>query len=161
MELIQQAQTLAGLLTANQQTLVTTESCTGGLVATTLTELTGSSAWFLGGWVTYANQAKSDWLGVEASVIDSAGAVSQAVVEQMCEGALANSHANWSLAISGVAGPGGGTVNKPVGTVWIAVLGRGNKAVAKKYLFSGDRSEVRTQAAWQAMALLRQQIISN
>lgn len=153
-ELFQQAQELAELLIANKQTMVTTESCTGGLVATTLTELAGSSGWFLGAWVTYANEAKSGWLGVDAELIKKAGAVSQPVVEQMCAGALANSTANWSIAISGVAGPGGGTTEKPVGTVWIAIQESGAKAVAEKFLFSGNRSQVRQQAALQAMKML-------
>lgn len=157
-QLIDQAEKLAELLKANKQTMVTTESCTGGLVATTLTELAGSSAWFLGAWITYANEAKSGWLGVDANAIIKEGAVSQPVVEQMCAGALANSDADWSIAISGVAGPGGGTADKPVGTVWIAVLGRGKNVVAEKFLFNGNRAEVRQQAALQAMKMLAEQL---
>ncbi|WP_119395342.1 CinA family protein [Salinibius halmophilus] len=157
-QLIEQAEKLANLLTANHQTMVTAESCTGGLVATTLTELAGSSAWFLGAWVTYANEAKSGWLGVDANVIKSDGAVSQPVVAQMCAGALANSDADWAIAISGVAGPGGGTAEKPVGTVWIAVLGRGKEVIAEKFLFAGDRAKVRQQAALQAMTMLVAQL---
>lgn len=160
-ELIHQAEQLAALLATTKQTMVTTESCTGGLVAATLTELAGSSAWFEGAWVTYANEAKSRWLDVPEPLIVQHGAVSRAVVEQMCVGALAHSRADWSIAISGIAGPEGGSLEKPVGTVWIAVLGRAGDALAEKFLFTGNRVQVRQQAALQAMQMLAQQIISN
>ena len=112
---------LAAALKARGWRLATAESCTGGLVAATCTSLAGSSDWFEAGWVTYSNAAKTAALGVPAALVEAHGAVSAEVVEAMARGAIARSGAQLSVAVSGVAGPGGGTPAKPVGTVWVAV----------------------------------------
>lgn len=125
--------------------LASAESCTGGLIAKTLTDLAGSSAWFDCGFVTYSNAAKSAMLGVDPAVLDEYGAVSEPVVKSMCRGALEKSEANLVVAVSGIAGPGGGTVEKPVGTVWIGWASSLGDISAHKYLFSGDRSSIRQQ----------------
>ncbi len=126
--------------------LATAESCTGGGVATAVTEIAGSSAWFDRGFVTYANQAKMDMLGVSPSTLLRFGAVSEATVREMVEGALQHSHAHIALAVSGIAGPGGGTPEKPVGTIWFAWGIKGELSAARKYLLEGDRAEIRQQA---------------
>lgn len=110
---------LTSVLAKKQYKIVTAESCTGGLLAQLLTDLPGSSAWFERGFVTYSNESKQELLGVKEELLLQFGAVSQEVVESMALGALKNSHADLSVAISGIAGPGGGTKEKPVGTVWI------------------------------------------
>ncbi len=127
-------------------TLACAESCTGGWVAKLVTEVAGSSAWFDRGFVTYSNAAKQDMLDVPAELIAAEGAVSEAVVAAMTAGALTHSHADWSLAISGVAGPDGGTASKPVGTVWLAWQCRGRQADTRMQVFDGDRDAVRRTA---------------
>ena len=122
-------ESLAARLVARNEMLATAESCTGGWVAKVCTDLAGSSAWFDRGFVTYSNQAKQDMLGVSATTLDTCGAVSEEVVTEMVNGALAGSRAGWALAISGVAGPDGGTAEKPVGTVWFAWGGPDGLAV--------------------------------
>ena len=114
-------QQLATRLLEQRQKLCTAESCTGGLIAKTLTDLAGSSDWFERGFVSYSNQAKNEMLAVPSSVIEDYGAVSEPVAAAMAIGALRHSHADFSVAVTGVAGPGGGSEEKPVGTVWIAV----------------------------------------
>ncbi len=126
--------------------LATAESCTGGGVAQAVTDIPGSSEWFECGFVTYANQAKVEMLGVQPQTLRLHGAVSEATVREMAEGALQHSHADIALAVSGVAGPGGGTPEKPVGTVWFAWALRGGATEARKYLLSGDRAEVRAES---------------
>jgi len=133
---------LAEILLRRDGKLCTAESCTGGLVAKTLTDLAGSSAWFDRGFVTYSNQAKSDMLSVPAQLIDRYGAVSEAVAGAMLNGALRHSPAKFAIAVTGVAGPGGGSDEKPVGTVWIAV-GSEEYQVVRRYVFPGDRDAVR------------------
>ena len=139
---IELVQRLATLLIQNQQKICTAESCTGGLIAKTLTDLAGSSDWFDRGFVTYSNQAKSDMLAVPASIIDDYGAVSEAVATAMASGALRHSEADIAIAVTGVAGPGGGSEEKPVGTVWIAIASR-KQSQAIKCLFAGDREAIR------------------
>lgn len=131
--------------------LSTAESCTGGGIATAITALAGSSAWFDAGFVTYSNAAKNHMLNVPMTVIETHGAVSQPVVEAMTAGAIANSQAQLSVAVSGVAGPGGGTEAKPVGTVWIAWRSE-SESVAQRYQFAGDRDSVRLQTVEQALS---------
>lgn len=121
------------------------ESCTGGGVAHAITEVPGSSAWFGFGFVTYANSAKHRLLGVSEALLAAEGAVSEPVVVQMAEGAQAASGAEFAVAISGIAGPGGGSSDKPIGTVWFA-WATPNGTQSKKYLLSGDRGSVREQA---------------
>jgi nicotinamide-nucleotide amidase len=130
--------------------LATAESCTGGLVATAITDVSGSSGWFERGFVTYSNQAKTEMIGVPAELIDKHGAVSEPVARAMAEGALLNSRAQVSLSITGVAGPGGGTEIKPVGMVCFAWTNRVHTSVETQ-VFKGDREQIRAQAAAHAL----------
>jgi nicotinamide-nucleotide amidase len=130
--------------------LATAESCTGGMVATAITDISGSSGWFERGFVTYSNQAKTEMIGVPAELIEKHGAVSEPVARAMAEGALRNSRAQVSLAITGVAGPGGGTPAKPVGMVSFAWSNRLHTSV-ETLVFKGDREQIRVQAAVHAL----------
>jgi len=136
----------AELLTALQArglTIATAESCTGGLIAAALTAIPGSSASVLAGFVTYSNEAKTSMLGVPAAMIAEMGAVSEEVARQMVEGALRASGANMALSCTGVAGPGGGSVLKPVGLVWMGAGLRGGRIIARQCIFPGDRAAIR------------------
>ena len=151
-------QQIADLLQQRHWMLATAESCTGGMIAAACTDVAGSSAWFERGFVTYSNEAKTDLLGVDASLIATQGAVSQAVVEAMAAGAVARSKAQVSVAVTGVAGPGGGTPDKPVGTVWLG-WSVGGQIRSERRQFDGDRAEVRAatvQHALQTLVLLLQ-----
>lgn len=152
-KLIQIAEQLGACLLACRQMLTTAESCTGGGVAQALTSVSGSSNWFERGFVTYSNMAKQEMLGVKAMTLTDFGAVSEAVVREMAQGALDHSQADISLAITGVAGPEGGSAANPVGTVFFAWAGDPFGIVVEKQLFSGDRLAVREQAV--AFALQR------
>lgn len=158
MQLLAQAQSVAKAFKQHNKFLVTAESCTGGWIAKLMTDIVGSSSWFDRGYVTYTNQSKQEMLGVPAKIIDEQGAVSEATVRAMAAGALQNSHADFSVAVSGIAGPGGGTVYKPVGTVWIAwgQSASGEEApevsvYSEHCLFNGDRDEIRRQAVSHAL----------
>ena len=140
------AQVLGDKLSKAGLVAATAESCTGGGVAYAITEISGSSQWFDRGFVTYSNEAKIQMLGVEALVIKAFGAVSEQVVEAMAIGAVAHSDADIAVAISGIAGPEGGSVEKPVGTVCISWYNAHSACKTETYLFIGDRSDVRTQA---------------
>lgn len=126
--------------------LATAESCTGGGVAQAITDIPGSSGWFERGFVTYANQAKVEMLGVREETLRAHGAVSELTVREMAEGALRHSHADLALAVSGIAGPGGGTPDKPVGTVWFAWAAHGGETAASRHLLNGDRTEIRARS---------------
>ncbi|MEM5399545.1 CinA family protein [Paraburkholderia sp. EG287A] len=130
--------------------LATAESCTGGMVATAITDISGSSVWFERGFVTYSNQAKTEMIGVPPELIDKHGAVSEPVARAMAEGALSNSRAQVSLSITGVAGPGGGTPEKPVGMVSFGWSNRLHTSV-ETLVFKGDREQIRVQAAAHAL----------
>lgn len=130
--------------------IATAESCTGGWIAKILTDIPGSSGWFERGFVTYSNEAKQDMLGVQGSSLQQHGAVSEQIVKEMARGALTNSRADVSVAVSGVAGPGGGTADKPVGTVWLAWAAGKNLRTLHVHL-SGERSRVREQAVELAL----------
>jgi len=160
MSSIDHATTLARLLLARGWTLALAESCTGGLVCATLTELSGSSEWFERGYITYSNQAKTECLGVSAELIKSHGAVSEPVARAMAEGAQRNAGANVGVSITGVAGPTGGTAEKPVGTVcfgWTIANAAGENVTASQTkLFSGDRQAIRQQATEYVLAGLIQ-----
>jgi nicotinamide-nucleotide amidase len=136
---------LSEVLVERKIKLTTAESCTGGGIAQVLTDMPGSSAWFERGFVTYSNQSKHEMLGVSTDALTYHGAVSMQVVRQMAEGAIKNSRAQVSVAVTGIAGPGGGSDEKPVGTVWIAWAGVDNKTIYIKHQFTGDRHEVRKQ----------------
>ncbi len=149
------AKRLGEVLHRQQQMLVTAESCTGGWVAKVLTDIPGSSAWFDRGFVTYTNQAKQDMLGVPSVVLETCGAVHEQTVEAMARGALHHSQADFSLAISGIAGPGGGTVEKPVGLVCFAWAQKRTAAALRvwsaHHVFTGNRDAVRRQAVATAL----------
>lgn len=137
-------------LKAANAMLATAESCTGGWIAKALTELPGSSAWFAGGVVGYSNAAKIRLLGVDPLTLDTYGAVSEATVQEMALGALTRFEAEVSTAVSGVAGPDGGTDTNPVGTVWIAWAAV-DAVTARKFMFEGDREAVRRQSVIAAL----------
>jgi len=141
---------VAHLMLKNQWLLASAESCTGGLIAATCTDLAGSSAWFERGFVTYSNAAKTELLGVDAALIERCGAVSQEVVRAMVQGALAHSRAQVAIAVTGVAGPSGGSAAKPVGTVWFG-WATPNGVHCEVQLFAGDRATVRQAAVAHAL----------
>lgn len=149
--LLARIEEVAALLLEHNKTLVTAESCTGGWVAKCCTDLPGSSAWFDRGFVTYSNQAKQEQLMVQSETLTSHGAVSLAVVEEMALGALVNSHADISVAITGIAGPDGGSEHKPVGTVWIGWGIRNGGVHSICFQFQGDRETIRKQAVFEAL----------
>ena len=135
--------------------LATAESCTGGLIAAGLTAIAGSSDVVDRGFVTYSNEAKTDLVGVPPGLIAAHGAVSEAVAHAMAEGALARSRATVAVAVTGVAGPGGGTAAKPVGLVCFGLARRGAPTVTESHLFPGDRASVREATVRHALALIR------
>jgi nicotinamide-nucleotide amidase len=134
--------------------LATAESCTGGWVAKVVTDIPGSSAWFDRGFVTYSNDAKRDMLGVSEATLAEHGAVSAEAVAEMALGALANSRAGVAVAVSGIAGPDGGTDDKPVGTVLFAWAQAGQEPLTQRVQFAGDREEVRHQSVRLALERL-------
>ena len=144
---------LADLLLAKQWHLVTAESCTGGMISAACTDLAGSSAWFERGFVTYSNDAKMELLGVEPRILRRAGAVCQGVAKAMALGAIAQSHAQVAVAVTGVAGPTGGSPAKPVGTVWFGFALPG-QIVTEKCHFEGDRAAVRLATVHHAISRL-------
>ncbi|MBG0790678.1 MAG: CinA family protein [Desulfovibrionaceae bacterium] len=141
---------LGECLRVENNVLATAESCTGGLLASTLTDTPGSSEWFAGSVVAYSNEVKAGLLGVPREVLDEHGAVSEPVVRAMAEGVLKAVGAQVSVAISGIAGPGGGTPEKPVGTVWMAWAWPGGSR-ARRYDFSGTRTQVKEQSVMTAV----------
>jgi nicotinamide-nucleotide amidase len=151
----QLAEQLGAALNAKAAQVTTAESCTGGGIAEAITRIPGSSAWFEAGYVTYSNAQKIKQLGVCAALFASVGAVSREVVEAMVRGAQAHSGARYAVAVSGVAGPAGGSQEKPVGTVWLA-WGDGERLFSVREQFTGNRDEVRRQTVEAALAgLLR------
>jgi len=142
---------LGARLLERGEVLATAESCTGGWAAQCVTAIAGSSAWFDRGFVTYSNEAKVDMLGVATDTLDRHGAVSEPVAIEMARGALRYSRAQWALAISGIAGPSGGTTEKPVGTVCFAWAGGDGTAACETHHFTGDREAVRRAAVETAL----------
>ncbi len=136
-------------------TLAIAESCTGGLIAAALTDIAGSSDVVERGFVTYADQAKTDLLGVPAALIKTQGAVSEPVARAMAAGALERSPADVAVAVTGIAGPGGATPGKPVGLVHLAAARRGRKVLHERHVFAGDRAQVRLSAVAGALNLVR------
>lgn len=141
---------LADALRARGEMMATAESCTGGLIAGACTELSGSSDWFERGFVTYSNAAKTALLGVPATLIDAHGAVSEPVAQAMARGALAHAPVQWAVAVTGVAGPAGGSPDKPVGTVWFGWAGPDGVS-SERQRFEGDRSAVRRATVAHAL----------
>ena len=146
------AERLGAALRGAELRLVTAESCTGGWIAEAVTAVPGSSAWFDRGFVAYSNEAKQEMLGVAAPLIEAHGAVSEPVVAAMACGARAGRTDRAAIAVSGIAGPGGGSVAKPVGTVCIAVATAGDPTWTRTVHLDGDRTEIRRQAVWAAMS---------
>ena len=157
-ELEKRVAVLAAALGARGWSMAAAESCTGGWIAKVCTDRAGSSGWFERGFVTYSNAAKQELLGVEAETLARHGAVSRETVLEMVAGVLVHSHAHWAVAISGIAGPGGGSAEKPVGTVWFAWGGPGGWQLARDARFEGDRDAVRRQAVATALEVLLQRL---
>ncbi len=155
-QLLAAADALAHYCRTHGLRIVAAESCTGGWLARCCTDLPGSSDWFECGWVAYSNAAKSRLLGVAPELIEQAGAVSQETVEAMAAGALERTGGDRACAISGVAGPGGGTPRTPVGCIWFAFLCRGGEPTSERQVFSGTRESVRCQAVLHALRRLGQ-----
>jgi nicotinamide-nucleotide amidase len=147
----QLATDLGKLLVSRQWCVTTAESCTGGGIASAITSVAGSSAWFEQGFVTYSNEAKQQQLNVDEALLIKHGAVSEEVVRAMAVGAIEKANANVAIAVSGVAGPGGGSPDKPVGTVWLAWAMQNAETITKCYQFEGDRDAVRAQAVKAAI----------
>ncbi len=144
---------LADLMLKSSLFLATAESCTGGMIAASCTDLAGSSAWFERGFVTYSNAAKTELLGVDAALIAQHGAVSEPVARAMAFGAIRRSHAQISVAVTGVAGPTGGSSEKPVGTVWFGFSVSG-QLLSERKCFAGDRATVRLATVHHALKRL-------
>ncbi|MDO5356269.1 MAG: nicotinamide-nucleotide amidohydrolase family protein [Conchiformibius sp.] len=144
---------IARELTARKKTITTAESCTGGLLAAELTSVPGSSAYFQRGFVTYSDQSKTQLLNVLPSTLRHYGAVSEETVREMALGALVATRNDYAIGISGIAGPDGGSEDKPVGTVWFGFATK-QRIWAKQYRFDGDRRQVREQAVQYALAIL-------
>lgn len=155
-ELVEQ---LAIQLKARGQFMAAAESCTGGLISGACTEISGSSDWFERGFVTYSNVAKSELLGVPAALIHEHGAVSEPVARAMAAGAVANAHAHWSVAVTGIAGPTGGSAEKPVGTVWFGWATPEGVFTEHRH-FEGNRAAVRQATVAHALAGLLARIAS-
>ena len=147
-------QRVAEALRSRGAMLATAESCTGGLVAAACTDVAGSSEWFERGFVTYSNAAKVESLGVPPALIEDHGAVSAEVARAMAEGAIAASSARYAVAVTGIAGPGGGSTEKPVGTVWLASSERGGPTHSRLLGARGDRTMIRAQSVNAALVLL-------
>ena len=155
---MQLAADLGVALAARGWKVATAESCTGGMIAGAITDIAGSSAWFERGFVTYSNEAKVELLGVRAETLARFGAVSEAAAREMVAGALERSRADIAVAVSGVAGPGGGTPEKPVGLVWLAWGVRGGLTDAASRHFPGDRAAVREATVAMALAGLTERV---
>lgn len=150
-EIIQLAQLLGNTLSAKGWQISCAESCTGGGVGYAITSVSGSSAWFKKGFITYSNEAKQEMLGVSELTLNQHGAVSAVTVEEMAAGAAKHANANVAIAISGIAGPEGGTPDKPIGTVWFGFFING-LIISQKQLIDGDRQAVRIKAIEFALA---------
>ena len=156
-DLEKRVRALSGQLLARGERVSTAESCTGGLIAKTFTDLAGSSDWFDRGFVTYSNAAKTEMLGVPASLIEEYGAVSEPVAVAMASGALRHSDSSYAIAVTGVAGPSGGSAEKPVGTVWVA-LASSDQQEARCHRFDGDRAAVREATLEAALEALQHRL---
>ena len=152
--ILRQAADVLGVLRARGWRVATAESCTGGLISAALTHVAGSSDVVDRGFVTYSNAAKSELVGVPAEIIEAHGAVSEIVARGMASGALHRSDADVAVSVTGIAGPGGGSVDKPVGLVWFGCAWRGGEVLSQRGMFAGDRAAIRAQAVAAALTLL-------
>jgi nicotinamide-nucleotide amidase len=152
--LLHEAASLLDACRAKRIRLATAESCTGGLIASVLTTTAGSSDVLDRGFVAYSNDAKMELLGVPAELIASVGAISEPVVQRMAEGALQRSHADIAVSVTGVAGPGGGSAEKPVGLIWFGLAQRERPVASEHRMFPGDRTAIRIAAVGHAFALI-------
>lgn len=155
------AQELGSALLARGEWLAVAESCTGGWLAQSVTAIAGSSGWFDRGFVTYSNAAKVDMLGVPETTLDRHGAVSEATARAMAQGVLAHSRADWAVAITGIAGPSGGSPEKPVGTVCFAWAAKDGGCEAQTCHFAGERASVREQSVRHALTGLLQRLAAS
>ena len=153
--LLEEAAALLNACRAAGVKLATAESCTGGLIAGVLTAIAGASDVVERGFVTYSNEAKAELLGVSMELIRAEGSVSEPVAQRMAEGALQHSRADLAISVTGVAGPGGGSVEKPVGLVWFGVARSGRPTISERQVFPGDRTAIRIAAVDRAFALIR------
>jgi nicotinamide-nucleotide amidase len=151
---------VGGALHDRGKMLATAESCTGGWIAKLMTDIAGSSAWFQGGAVTYSNGLKQALLGVTATTLERHGAVSRECALEMVAGALARLDASIAVAVTGIAGPAGGSPDKPVGTVWIAWQRRGGAAAVEVFHFEGDRDAVRRQTVARSLEGVRKALLA-
>ena len=159
-ELYELSQQLGQLLASQKKIITTAESCTGGWIAQVITEVAGSSAWYDRGFITYSNESKIKMLGVKHTTLETYGAVSSQTVAEMADGALINSNADCAIAVTGIAGPTGGTDEKPVGTVWIAVSSK-EKTLASKFIFGDDRQRNIVMTSQTALNLLRKLVLKD
>ena len=160
-DLFDLAARLGAQLTRVNLQLVTAESCTGGWIGKVLTDIAGSSAWYRGGAVVYGNELKRSVLGVSRETLSVSGAVSEATAREMAAGALAQLGGEVAVAVTGIAGPGGGSADKPVGTVWFGWALRNSSGIemrAAVEVFKGDRDAVRRQAVWRALSGVTEQL---
>ena len=156
--LLAEAEALLAMCRAKGIRLATAESCTGGLIAATLTAIAGSSDVVDRGFITYSNESKSDLVGVPMALIRSEGAISEGVARAMAEGALVRSRATIAVSVTGIAGPGGGSREKPVGLVWFGLAQKGRPGSAERRMLPGDRGNVRASAVAHAFAMIRSQL---
>jgi len=156
--ILAQAEALVERCWDTRLTIATAESCTGGLVAAAITAIVGSSQVLDRGFVTYTNAAKHDMVGVPVEMIAEHGAVSEAVARAMAEGALRHSRAQLAVSVTGLAGPGGGSADKPVGLVWIGCAMAGGDTLVRRHVFPGDRSAIRAAAVAQALGMLQARV---
>ncbi len=147
------------LLKSKNWKFVTVESCTGGAIASRVTDVVGASEVFTHGFVTYANEAKRDVIGVSQNLLDDCGAVSEEVACAMVQGALEVSGADIAVSVTGIAGPGGGSEEKPVGTVWVGVATRSHGAYAKKFFYPKDRATFKLMVSQRALDLVRKELL--
>ncbi len=154
-EVLELAEAVLAACRAARLKVATAESCTGGMIAAALTAIAGASDVVDRGFVTYSNAAKTEMLGVPPDLIAAAGAVSEAVARAMAEGALARSAADLAVAVTGIAGPDGGSAEKPVGLVWLGLARRGGRTATLRQVFPGDRATVRRASVERALRLLR------
>ncbi|WP_406850183.1 CinA family protein [Chromobacterium phragmitis] len=157
----QLAADLGKALQARGESVATAESCTGGMIAAAITDVAGSSGWFSHGIVSYGNQAKQQLLGVQATSLMDHGAVSERVVREMAAGAQGLAGADWAVAVSGIAGPDGGSPEKPVGLVWLAIAHPGGQTEAWSRQFGGNRQSVREQTVAEALTRLIERVLGH